>query len=831
MSAQVPQEREAILEANVRALFERAFVPVPIRAGFAAEVARSAAAVLERRTSAHGRRSMLAVAAAASFLLAALAFAAWQRSDSARDSVLERAGVALREEGGPWVALEGSRITLGARALELAVLENESAGVACGSGAAALLGPAEATFTKSGAGARVELAHGGLALRAFHGRVRGAFGSFECAAADLDLACDASGRARAWLTAGRSRFESRTGRREDLVPGHLLDTHSDPARPEGAHVGSAPAGPMPGVREPVSPPATGVVAASSAERAPLSGNVTDGEGRAVARFRVLLLREVELPHTAEPQGTGFEDGRFAFAAVEAGSWTVFVHAEGFALATREHVRLGSGDVALDFVLERGASVTGRVVDASGQPLAGATLVSESDVPASLLAFELRECPDHPSALAKSDGDGRFRLDHLASRSTVLRATLAGFGATWSAPLLPGAAASEVRIELSAGSVLAGRVEREDGAPWPGAVVIAMPQRTFVDLPRRSYGFALTDASGAYRIADLPEGAYVAVRIEPPEGRTQGNAAAPLARTEVREVALARGAVQPLDFLASPRGSRLAGRILRADREPLAATTVSIMPIDAASQRVDEASTAWRSQLTNSAGVFEFADVAPGSYEIYVGVRTPMDIVRVDRADVGPAVNVDREIRVPAGEIAGRVRASATGSGVHLATVVLERETDSESVFCAKVFTDDAGAWRVPYLEPGRYRVRVHPGHGLAGAGRDGVEARTADVSPLDFELETGARLALTVRDENGLPLAGVEARVIDERGVELELAWGERTGADGVLAIEGVPSGRSRLWLRGPGGATSEQVLVATAGESLALEVRMRSTRAEPARK
>ncbi|HTF88605.1 MAG TPA: carboxypeptidase-like regulatory domain-containing protein [Planctomycetota bacterium] len=837
MSASSPQSREEILEANLRALFRVAYHPLPIRAGLAAEVQRAAAAALDRPAPARPRLLTLAIAAAASFLIAAFAVFAWQCSDQARDRLVRQQQIALREGRGGWNATLAKQLQLGGARLELALPEGAAIAVACGPGALAMLGPAHASIASSGSGADVEAFHGGFTLRGFDGRVRGEFGSLECSQADLDLACSADGSARAWLSGGLARFESRDGQRRDLVREQLFDTR--PARPAasslGSLLGAARVDPDAG-RQPIPAPSP-IVAAPEGTHAVLSGKVHTQDGTAIQAFRVILLREVELPQTAQSSSREFADpsGRFRFESAQSGEWTVFVQASGFALWTRNHVRLGTAELALDVALEPGAGLSGRVVEAgSARPLANVLLVSESDVPCSLLPFDFAVSPDNPAALTRTDAEGRFHFEHLASSSTVIRAQLRGFASTWSSAIVPGASDAELAIEMTGGGALAGRVEREDGSAWVGAGVVAMPQRTLIDLPRRSYGWGMTDAGGAFLIEDLPPGDYVAVRVEATRADAQSDQpASARTRTEVREVRIRAGATARLDFLASPRGSRLAGRVLRADRTPFAAGTISIMPALAAAEHGQDAPYGWRSQLCGADGSFEFTEVVPGRYDIFLGVRTPMDTVGVDSVEVGSASNVDHEVVAPAGEIAGRVSSAATGRGVSFAAIVLEREGSGGSCeFIAKVFSDESGEWRIPFLVDGRYRLRAYPGQGLCFGGRDGIEVRAgAEIPRIDFALEAGSELALAVRDERGLGLGGIEVRLIDERGLEFEPAQDPRTDAEGRRTLPGLPTGRLRVVLRNLDGSLSERWISTQAPEPAQLEMTLPRVAAENSRK
>jgi protocatechuate 3,4-dioxygenase beta subunit len=102
----------------------------------------------------------------------------------------------------------------------------------------------------------------------------------------------------------------------------------------------------------------------------LAGRVVDAAGRPIKGARV--LRGSDQFGGDVPRAGTDADGRFRFAHVPAGETVLTVQALGYAPALRKVV-LSPGLAPVEFRLEKGRTIQGRVVDAKGEPLAGATV--------------------------------------------------------------------------------------------------------------------------------------------------------------------------------------------------------------------------------------------------------------------------------------------------------------------------------------------------------------------------------------------------------------------------------------------------------------------------
>jgi RNA polymerase sigma factor (sigma-70 family) len=102
----------------------------------------------------------------------------------------------------------------------------------------------------------------------------------------------------------------------------------------------------------------------------LAGRVVDPAGRPILGAKV--LRGSDQFGRDVPRAETDADGQFRFAHVPAGETVLTVQALGYAPALEKAV-VRPGLAPVEFRLEKGRTIQGRVVDAKGEPLAGATV--------------------------------------------------------------------------------------------------------------------------------------------------------------------------------------------------------------------------------------------------------------------------------------------------------------------------------------------------------------------------------------------------------------------------------------------------------------------------
>jgi len=150
----------------------------------------------------------------------------------------------------------------------------------------------------------------------------------------------------------------------------------------------------------------------------LSGVVIDADGRPVTAFDLQAKQHQRKLDGAVPIGP-FErisspDGSFTVEGFDAGFACVDVWAKGYALTSSECVKLGQGKEVEGLLVQlvRGATLSGLVVDDTGNPVADARVSLHLDQEPE--ADFLRDDPQQNPRLkaTRTDADGRFRIEDL-----------------------------------------------------------------------------------------------------------------------------------------------------------------------------------------------------------------------------------------------------------------------------------------------------------------------------------------------------------------------------------------------------------------------------------
>ena len=438
-----------------------------------------------------------------------------------------------------------------------------------------------------------------------------------------------------------------------------------------------------------------------------------------------------------------------------------------ALALAFNLRAATNDVA---------KFSGTVVDAQGNPVAGATVVCYQYSSRMNFGRVEMEAKQH----AKTDGQGAFEFPTFQGQAVVL-VTKAGFAPTWRTWYL--AAPEEAqKIVLGASSVLAGVVVDDAGQPVADAEVsvpaalnktatdISQPNDVFGKMARELFS-ARTSADGKFRIENFPANGQ-AILLAKKTGKALRQSANSLRYDELPFHAGQEDITLTLD----PAGSVTGKVIVRGTGQPLAHAVVGLEPSSQgmASLLVDEATI-----LSAADGSFRIPNVPAGSYQVTaIFTNEPVaDWV----ADAIP-------VKVAAGQSVSDVQIQAYKGGVVEVTVRGKNSHELLADAGVSVNSEDfnrgssTGTNGVAYfrLPPGQFSVYANKQDWSQAQTQTTVtEGQTAQVT---IELGEPSKIAGVVRDASGAPVAGASVGVFpnyqgDDRGAKTdanghyELSW------------------------------------------------------------
>jgi hypothetical protein len=239
---------------------------------------------------------------------------------------------------------------------------------------------------------------------------------------------------------------------------------------------------------------------SSLGAASLNGLVVDAAGSPVPQAQVFLEPGLGAGVLVTQAGA---DGRFGFDGLVPGPTGVFAIAPGFGWAGA-HLNLTVGEAAQDvrLVLRPEARISGRVVDAKGDAIAGARITRIALLDSAKVGIPLAKLGEYGFQEPESDKEGRFTLGHVPAGATVaLKVAHPGYAQEGVNDVPVGT--ENVKVTLYPGVVVQGAVASRDRgmAVANAAVVIRNAQ------PPHDSTITTTDNRGQFSVR-LKPGVYM-----------------------------------------------------------------------------------------------------------------------------------------------------------------------------------------------------------------------------------------------------------------------------------------------------------------------------------
>lgn len=516
--------------------------------------------------------------------------------------------------------------------------------------------------------------------------------------------------------------------------------------------------------------------------------------------RVTAVQSLRPPNTADPILADALEGQahaFGLEVPEAGDYRVFVHAPGLGTQAVLVDFPRDPEFALEVPLEAAGELRGRVADAAtGEPLAGAWVLSERDLPASTCNLRLEDDPHAASFAVRTDEQGRFVLRGLSAGAHRVRASSPGFAPAWAEARAkdPAEAWEELELRLGVSAAIEGSVRHPDGGVWPEVVVIASLTSSYTS-DVHTYGAALTDAEGRYRIPDLGEGWYAVLNLQEwaemddPDARGGAMRGPGWQAPALRFAVLDEGGLERIDLPEFREGCRVSGRVLNRAGEHAAELSLMLMNVG-----LGEAwrAAGWHMSSTDTEGRFVFEGVPPGSYQLFHGEPGRVDMLLWGDLEVPDLASHELLVPLVGPRVRVRTLDDETGEPVPNAVVLIWQQRDGEDFYAGKFFSDSRGLVAFGPTAPGIYLLEAFAGDKQHGASprAELLVGDDGELRELELRLPAGGGLAVLVLGAGGTPQAGVRVRLADELGRVRRFSETELSDADGRFVVEGLPLGR-----------------------------------------
>ncbi|HEV7403506.1 MAG TPA: carboxypeptidase regulatory-like domain-containing protein [Chthoniobacteraceae bacterium] len=440
------------------------------------------------------------------------------------------------------------------------------------------------------------------------------------------------------------------------------------------------------------------------------------------------------------------DGTFTLAGLPAGTYDLLVQADGYLDVERNNVAVTTG----------GTTNVGDITSVLAGSISGTITSSDPNLPLPLTVAAWSG--SHIIGLTQTDANGVFTIPNLPAGSyTVAIIGYSAFATTAAATLTEGENATGINLSVQPGGAISGVVTD------PATQQPLSSMTVYAQLPDGRLFRAATDATGAYRLANLPLGAYHVYLALGGASSAQNVTVTSLSGPDLTA------------NLQATVGERLTGQLRLADGTPVANGRVTLV----------SNGTTLISSVTDATGHYGFLLQQTGTYDLHAfAANASFDAVTGVVVNAGASVTQD--IVAGTGSLVLTVTDSAALDNAMVTVInVATKETVAAGMLAAN------GAITFANLAPGTYRV--------------GVEAPTQHGAQTNFTVNAGAAttatvplvmqnlLTGTVAGASGGPALGASASITFASISDPLLTYTAFVAADGSYRINNVPAGQYRV--------------------------------------
>lgn len=526
----------------------------------------------------------------------------------------------------------------------------------------------------------------------------------------------------------------------------------------------------------------------------LQGRVVDAATRQAVPQFVFSVEPVE-PSDAQrrdgvpmmQRGESAGDGTFR-ATLSAGRYRVTAGAIGFTMSDPVEVLVTAGEIAqIDIALERGLTITGRVVDDHGAPVANVTVFAYGEE-SSPDARRSRARPRVAPGNTNTAEDGSFTITGLEPGAISITARREGF-VPWRKSMTV-EQSTDVEIRLDRGAQIEGVVTRA-GRPVAGAHVSATTAAIGGD-----HQSTVSGDDGRFVLRGLVAAKYTAAAsTENSHGEVKN--VDPTTQREVR-ISLDPKAGGVLHGAVMGMPANLGGKIIRR-----------VVLVQSDERGVEAA--------IGQGGNYRVENAPAGPVWVTAQVESGSASRSSERRRVtipaGQEVRLDLDL---GGDVTVTGRASFSGRPVGGARIVVVNDAG----VAASATTRDDGAYELTLAAPGTYRIFAHA-DGVTSAQFQAVrELRGREVLDIEFreQIVEGVVVDATTRQ----PLASAVVTVAPDARVIDHIAGEVVSDAGGRFRIITGATGAHRLIVWAPGYAPVVQPITLSGASIPPLQIEMR---------
>lgn len=334
----------------------------------------------------------------------------------------------------------------------------------------------------------------------------------------------------------------------------------------------------------------------------IAGRVVDPSRRGVPGIEIEALSQSGTLNSTGLARSG-PQGEFLLEGLAEGIYTLRVTAGHYDAHPLQRVEAGKTDVLVELFEQ--ATVTGKVVDPRGQPVASFVVKARA-------ANEISKAYGAVVAEGKVRGssDGSFELRGVPEGSYVIEGLAEGFASSFSDTIsaTQGLVTSDVLVRMTEGGSLTGLVlESYGNAPVVGAEVSTLDNDYMEDGIWEMFGAmepsattktkAYTDAAGRFQIDLVTPGPYQ-IKIK----------AKGFSPFSVKDVQVVEGQTTEVPTQVLIKGASISGIVYGAGKQPQPGASVQLGPADQGFEGV-------RKTRADGNGHYLIDNVRPGTYEL------------------------------------------------------------------------------------------------------------------------------------------------------------------------------------------------------------------------